>query len=390
MVRVVGPLRVVTDRPLLVSRVRVRAARDRAERGGLTAAFDDSVPVTDGQLDMQVLPGPAVMMLEVTGGFSHAVKLVVPDVETATLEQCVVAAEVADDADKRTLERLAGEVARDALAASEAAGRADDSAAAAGAAEARAGEHAQDAAESAKSAAASEAGAAGSAEDAAESAKSAATSEQNALHQAETAAQYTVAASRHADSARDDAERAATIAGSTRWVGTQLEVNGQLSPELMPTITISAADTWVVEGVDTGQPARGPGGASSWEDISGKPEAFPPAEHKHTSSQVTDAVNDTGDPRFGGKLIKGRDSDGKIFYYQEPTEGRELANKQYVDSVVSGAASVTALSTLEAQVNLRPAFFSGRGRPPANIPGAHVGDYWLDETSMELHKIVSI
>ena len=90
MVRVVGPLRVVTDRPLLVSQVRVRAARDRAERGGLTAAFDDSVPVQDGQLDMEVLPGPAVMMLEVTGGFSHAVKLVVPDVAEATLEQCVV------------------------------------------------------------------------------------------------------------------------------------------------------------------------------------------------------------------------------------------------------------------------------------------------------------
>ena len=87
MVRVVGPLRVVTDRPLLVSQVRVRAVRDRAEQGGLTAAFDDSVPVTDGQLDMQVLPGAAVMMLEVTGGFSRVVNLVVPDVAEATLEQ---------------------------------------------------------------------------------------------------------------------------------------------------------------------------------------------------------------------------------------------------------------------------------------------------------------
>ena len=113
MVRVVGPIRVVTDRPLLVSQVRVRAARDRAEQGGLTTSFDDAVPVVDGQLDMVVLPGPAVMMLEVTGGFSHAVALVVPDVAEATLEQCVTAAEVAGEADRRTLERLAGELVAD-------------------------------------------------------------------------------------------------------------------------------------------------------------------------------------------------------------------------------------------------------------------------------------
>lgn len=148
MTRVFGPLRVVTDRPLLVSGVRVRAARDRAERGGLTAAFDDSVPVVDGRLDMTVLPGPAVLVLEVMGGFSHAVKLVVPDVAEATLEQCVTAGEVAGEADRRTLERLAGEVERNTRVASEA------------------------------------------------------------------------------------AERAATIAGSTRWVGTRLEVNGELSPDL--------------------------------------------------------------------------------------------------------------------------------------------------------------
>ncbi|WP_144242400.1 hypothetical protein [Corynebacterium ureicelerivorans] len=135
MVRVSGPLRVVTDRPLLVSQVRVRAARDRAEQGGLTTSFDDSVPVDGGQLDMVVLPGPAVMMLEVTGGFSHAVKLVVPDVAEATLEQCVVAAQVAGDTDRRVLERLAGEVARDVAAVSDAAARAEASAGKAAASE---------------------------------------------------------------------------------------------------------------------------------------------------------------------------------------------------------------------------------------------------------------
>ena len=55
MVRVSGPLRVVTDRPLLVSQVRVRAARDRAERGGLTAAFSDTVTVEGGRLTICLL-----------------------------------------------------------------------------------------------------------------------------------------------------------------------------------------------------------------------------------------------------------------------------------------------------------------------------------------------
>lgn len=239
MVRVSGPLRVVTDKPLLVSQVRVRAARDRAERGGLTAAFDDSVAVQGGQLTMEVLPGPAVLVLEVTGGFSHAVKLVVPDVATASLEQCVVAAEAASNTNKRTLERLAGEVARDADAASDAARSAADSASAAGASEARAGEYAEAAASSAQAAEGS--------------AATAATAESNAGGHASEAARHEVAAqgfagdaegsagdaagsardaATSAQSAADSAERAATIAGSTRWVGTQLEVNGELSPDL--------------------------------------------------------------------------------------------------------------------------------------------------------------
>lgn len=146
MVRVSGPLRVVTDRPLLVSQVRVRAARDRAERGGLTTALSDSVPVRDGQLDMVVLPGPAVLVLEVTGGFSHAVKLVVPDVAEATLEQCVTAAEAAGDADRRVLDRLAGEVARDVAAVAEAARSAGESASAAAGSARDAGGHADRAA----------------------------------------------------------------------------------------------------------------------------------------------------------------------------------------------------------------------------------------------------
>ena len=311
MVRVSGPLRVVTDRPLLVSQVRVRAARDRAEQGGLTTAFDDAVPVTDGQLDMVVLPGPAVMMLEVTGGFSHAVKLVVPDVAEATLEQCVTAAEVAGEADRRTLERLAGEVTRNAATVSEAVGRAEDSATAAATSAQAAGVSAQSASGSASAAATSASKAKTSETNAAKSAAAAGASASQAASSASAAAQSATAAAGHSQSATDSAERAAAIAGSTRWVGTQLEVNGKLSQELMPEITISDGGTWVVEGTDTGVRAQGeqgpPGeGASTWEDIAGKPTTFTPATHSHDIGGVNGLL-----VRFGPDSSKTPTAGGK-------------------------------------------------------------------------------
>lgn len=278
MVRVVGPLRVVTDRPLLVSQVRVRAARDRAERGGLTAAFNDSVPVVDGQLDMVVLPGPAVLVLEVTGGFSHAVKLVVPDVAEATLEQCVTAAQVAGEADKRTLERLAGEVARDAATVAGSLRAAADSAEAAGVARAGAEEalsaavrESTDASEFAAEAEVAQREAAGSAE-------RAAVSEREAAGSAERAGGFAEAADGSAQSAASDAQRVATIAGSTRWVGTRVEVNGALSPDLKG---------------EQGEPGRD--GATSWTAITGKPSAFPPTSHMHSATDVrATLITDSG------------------------------------------------------------------------------------------------
>ena len=315
MVRVSGPLRVVTDRPLLVSQVRVRAARDRAEQGGLTAAFDDSVPVVDGQLDMEVLPGPAVMILEVTGGFSHAVKLVVPDVETATLEQCVTAAEVAGDTDKRTLERLAGEVARDALDASDAARSAGDSATAA--------------ATSAQSAGVSAQSASGSASAAAQSASKAKTSETNADKSATAAGTSASQAASSASAAAGDAERVATIAGSTRWVGTQLEVNGELSPDLKG---------------ERGEPGRD--GTMTFEEL--------------TPEQRESLKGEPGATTWAG-----------------------IEDKPDV-------ATQPELNVLRAEMVSRPAFFSGPGDPPATISGARVGDYWLNESTMELHKITGV
>lgn len=389
---VTGNIKDIGGVPTRASELRIHAREYRAEYGGLLTTEVRRVPIeSDGSVRFSAVGGPAVMhLVGVGGGISDAIPVLISGDRDMSLEECVKAAGDADEYSKRELEQMVLEVREYYPRFGEVAKSAWEAASEAGSSASSAASSARDAGESA--------GAAGEAESAAaESARGASTAESNAQEHASTAAKHEVAAMGHAEdaegsaeSAREDADRAATIAGSTRWVGTQVEVNGERSPDLMPVLTISPQGTWVVNGVDTGQPARGPGGASNWEDISGKPAVFPPSSHSHTSSQVTDAVNDAGDPRFGGKLLKGRNSDGKIFYYQEPTEGRELSNKSYVDRVVGGAASVTALSALEVQVNLRPAFFSGPGKPPASVPGARVGDYWLDETTMELHKITEV
>ena len=59
-------------------------------------------------------------------------------------------------------------------------------------------------------------------------------------------------------------------------------------------------------------------------------------------------------------------------------------------------AQVTGLSTAlnkkadKTYVNSRPALFSGAGLPPSSIPGAVVGDFWLDLNTMELHQITGV
>ena len=75
------------------------------------------------------------------------------------------------------------------------------------------------------------------------------------------------------------------------------------------------------------------GHTHTWNDITGKPSKFPPESHKHTSAEISDTTNDAGSSEHGGRVLVPRAKDGKIFYYSDPTEYRELARKGYVDSV---------------------------------------------------------
>ena len=94
--------------------------------------------------------------------------------------------------------------------------------------------------------------------------------------------------------------------------------------------------------------------------------------HTHTTSQLTDypghAVS-AGSAFYGWIPAREPDSDN-IRVADAPAEWYHVTNKAYVDR--------------------RPALFSGSGAPPASIPGATVGDWWLDTSTMELHKITGV
>lgn len=66
-----------------------------------------------------------------------------------------------------------------------------------------------------------------------------------------------------------------------------------------------------------------------------------------------------------------------------------LAGK--ADSVHTHTSSqVDGLDAALARLDNIRAWFKGDGPPPASIPGAQVGDWWLDTSAMELHEITGV
>ena len=52
--------------------------------------------------------------------------------------------------------------------------------------------------------------------------------------------------------------------------------------------------------------------------------------------------------------------------------------------------SETSATSALARLDVLRAWFRGEGAPPAEIPGARVGDWWLDTSSMTLHEITGV
>ena len=64
--------------------------------------------------------------------------------------------------------------------------------------------------------------------------------------------------------------------------------------------------------------------------------------------------------------------------------GKAAATHTHTSSQVDGLdAALARLSNIRA-------WFRGEGPPPASIPGAQVGDWWLDTSAMELHEITGV
>ena len=325
-----------------------------------------------------VEPGPAQLTIHGNGA-THNVRVNVPDEdevdfldlledvyewEPAQVSAVKLAArearKAADEAGRiaeafRGAEQLEGWAESASESAAAALGSAGEAAGSAGAAAGSAAEAAVSAGEAADSAAVateqagaagdSATSAAGSAESAGESAGRAESSAAGAAASESAAEASATSAGRSATEASAHADRAEGIADSVSWDDDRLTVAGKTSPSLRGP-----------KG-DKGEP--GEPGASTWDAISGKPEAYPPEAHTHVMADITDLPSE---------------------YPPEP----HTHDVGSIDGLGDELAGVRAL------VESRPAFFSGEGEPPSSIPGAVVGDYYLDETSMELHKITGV
>lgn len=110
MTIITGDLILVTNQPATVTEVWVRAGEIRTHNGGLVLEDRDREPVHNGWLEINVLPGPAILTLVSHGTVRKAIPIVVPDAEATSLEDAVNAARLAQPSLKTWLEELAASI----------------------------------------------------------------------------------------------------------------------------------------------------------------------------------------------------------------------------------------------------------------------------------------
>ncbi|HAT1360255.1 MULTISPECIES: hypothetical protein [Corynebacterium] len=403
MPTVTGDLKYVTTRPEDIRRASIRAPRARSYGGAVITTSTDYVDIVNGKLSFTAAPGPVVVTLLRARGPVEVLELVVSEAG-GSLADAVAAAEIAGSATRSQLETLAAQ-ATDAVRAAQASASAasnSESSAAASAAAAKKSE--TTAGESASAAAGSSSAAANSASGAKASASAAAGSA-SAAKNSETAAGVSATAAKKSETAAAaSAATASNVASSTSWNGDVLTVNGKTSPHLTGPPG-PKGDTGSVENV-------------VWDDISDKPAVFPPNTHTHTMVQVTGLDNalagktdkayvDAQDAKqltaseveakgaspAAGKVVR-RDSAGQVLVPTAAGGNNTAVSRSELTSGMAGKADKSYVDAVKTEVKVfaesRPAFFSGSGGPPSTIPGAVVGDYYLNETTMELHKITGV
>ena len=462
-----GPLKLVTDQPALLVQVMVRAPKPRPHAGGMVVDFTTPATVTDGVVSFPCVPGPAVLSVMHAGVPQITVPLVVPDKADASLEECMQAAGLADNATQSVLEDLARRVVEGVAAAEQAAqtateqaetateqaqvattkaGEAGASAKAAKTSETNAKTSETNAAGSASAAKTSEtnaktsetnagksaSAAATSATEAANSAGAAKTSETNAANSASAAktsennaAGSAGAAKTDADRAKTEADRAAETVSSgvpdaTATTKGKVALAGDLAGTAdAPTVPRLASKADLVGGlVPTSQlPAvaltkphvvadrAGMLALSAEEgDVavitatadkgtymlgSGAPTSFSSWVRLSTPDAPVSSVNgQTGVVNLTAANVGAAPTSHTHTMVQVTGLDSALAGK--ADKTHTHADLQSALDGKANSSQIVGRLFSGAGAPPASIPGAVVGDWWLDTSSKNLYKITGV
>lgn len=181
--------------------------------------------------------------------------------------------------------------------------------------------------------------------------------------------------------------------------------------------------------------------AKKWSNLTGIPSTFTPSSHTHTIAQITDLT--VAEAATGSTVVK-RDASGRATV-ATPSSTNHAATKAYVDNAATDAkkwANLTGVPATfppsahtheptdingwraystnatdagtvpwraegghiilptstppttaavpKAYVDRRPALFTGASLPPSSIPGAVVGDSWLDTRTMFLYDIIGV
>ena len=132
------------------------------------------------------------------------------------------------------------------------------------------------------------------------------------------------------------------------------------------------------------------------------------ATHTHTTADITDFATEMGKKANTSHThtqaqvtglstaLSGKANTSHKHTTADITDFATEMGKKANTSHTHTQAQVTGLSTAlnkkadKTYVNSRPALFSGAGLPPSSIPGAVVGDFWLDLNTMELHQITGV
>ena len=108
--------------------------------------------------------------------------------------------------------------------------------------------------------------------------------------------------------------------------------------------------------------------------------------HTHSQSDITGLST-----ALSGKADSTHThTQGEVTGLTTALNGKANTSHTHTTSQISGLGTALNGKADKTYVDSRPALFSGAGLPPSSIPGAVVGDFWLDLNTMELHQITGV